>query len=531
MEQHSNLGKHTSTTEQWWRAIEDVLNPPAELLHRHKRRMKHVECGVAALVSQSEKATASPLRPLKSKVFNYLPLKFESTLPVQIHGTFLLSGDRQNIATDETSQDAGSEWNKWLLQKALPRLYLQFLDDIGRKIGHDVYKYFPVELSGRQHLLSDLVRASFWEHINSSSCRLFPVISVPQNIMTSGSRRRSNRTAPNLVTFGCAVFDVLEQRTSEALQPLVGSCLDALVRPPMRLAKYIKDIPGVKVLTPTVVRETLGSNKAITLIEKAKERDKNFLDVLLSFIMPQTMAEVAELDGCPILPLANGTLGTLSLKSTTATTKSGEMYFSANAECHDLFPFASSILSANKEHGKFVTKILDSGTCNLKSLEKKDVSVMLDRKASWSLDPTSKTWLFQFWKYMNSTTPSTMGATKPEVLDLDSLQHFPLLLLRHRDGKETLNSLRYFENNPVVVQSAVEEHMSLFQKFPGLDVVDSRTLPRSLCEAEQSLSHLPSLNRFLRSIKLLAVRYATSVTEFVRSNLNERTIQVSQPLL
>src|SRR5271154_2612405 len=132
------------TTERWWRAMVDIPNAPADLQHRHKRRMKHVECGIAALVPLDCMATNASIRPLKSRFFNCLPLKFESTLPVQVHATFLLSGDRQNIAIEETSQDAGSEWNKWLLQKELPHIYLKFLEDIGRKVGQAVYNYFPV---------------------------------------------------------------------------------------------------------------------------------------------------------------------------------------------------------------------------------------------------------------------------------------------------------------------------------------------------------------------------------------------------
>ena len=532
VEQHNHLGENKFATEKWWRVIEDVRNPPKELQHRHKRRMKNVECGIAALVPQSGKAARSPFQPLKSKFFNCLPLKFESTLPVQIHATFLLSGDRQNIATEETSQDAGSEWNKWLLQKELPHVYLQFLEEIGRRTGHGVYKYFPVAFNGRQHLLSDLIRASFWENIKSSSYRLFPVIDVSQDLRMPGTERQSHRTAPNLVPFECAVFDVLKQRDSEALQPLLDGQLDALVRPPTQVTNHIRQVSGVKVLTPAVLRHVLRSKNATMQLEKAKQKDKNFIDTLLSFIMPTTTTEVLELDGCPVLPLADGRLGTLCVNPLTSTKRgSDKTYFSANAEWHSLFSFASSRLSANRGNEKFVKKVLDSGLLNLKSLEKKDFSVMLDCKKSWAIESTSKTWLFDFWKCMNSTIPSTMDATELDVLDLDPFQHFPLLLLRHGDGKETLNSLHHFQNNPVVVYSAVEEHMNLFFQFPGLDVVDARTLPGSYYEAEKSLFDRASLNRFLKGISLLAMRNATSVTEFVRSNLKGKHIQVSRPLL
>jgi sacsin len=531
VEQHDCDGGNTFTTENWWRVIKDVGNPPTEVQDRHKRTMKNVECGIAALVPQSEEATGYPLQPLKSKFFNCLPLKFESTLPVQIHATFLLSGDRQNIATEETSQDAGSEWNKWLLQEELPQVYLQFLEDIGRKTGYDVYKYFPVEYGERKNLLSNLIQASFWEKISSSRCRLFPVVMGFQDLRTSETKSRSKRTAPNLVAFESAVFDVLEQRDSEALQPLLDGCLDGLVRPPTSLANFITRVPGVKVVTPAMVRSILKSTKAMEHVEKARQKDKKFFDILLSFITPTTLADVDELDRCQVLPLANGTLGTLCLKSTMCTNSgSDKMYFSLNAECRGLFSFASSILSADRGNGKFMEKVLGSGQLNLKSLEKKDISVMLNCKKSWTLESPLKTWLFHLWEFMNSNTRSTIEATEPEVLDLDSLQHFPLLLLRDGAGKETLNSLDYFQNNPVVVHSTIEEHTNLFTELPGLAVVDRRTLPEAYCEAENSLFDPASMNRFLKGITLLALRDETNVTEFVGLNLNESSILVSRPL-
>lgn len=527
VEKQISPGKNASTVEQWWRAIVDVDDAPADLQHRHKRRMKDVECGIAALVPQAGKSTRSCLQPLRSRFFNCLPLKFESALPVHIQATFLLSGDRQNIAIEETSQDAGSEWNRWLLQKKLPHVYLQFLEDIGRKIGHDVYKYFPLDTNGA-HMLSDLITASFWTEIQSSSCRLFPVVEASQGSWMPGNTGRSVRRAPNMVTFQEATFDFLERQMSDTLRPLLCKCLEHLVRPPLQFNKHI-NCAGVKVLTPGLVRCVLKSDKVKEHIERAKEAEKNFLSNLLSYIMPPTKAEVIELDGCPILPLANGSLGTLSLKS-SSTDSCNVMYFSADPECHNLFSFASSLLAASQVHKKFVDCILSSGLFNLKSLEKTDVSVVLrcNIKESWAPGPMSKAWLLRFWKYMNSTSRSTGEPTKPEVLNLDSLQHLPLLLLRHHNGKETMNSLHHFQNNPVVVQVNVEEHMKLLADFPGLDIVDSGTLPESVCRAEESLSDKASLNRFLKSIELLAVRDGKSLSDFVRENVKDRNIRVSQ---
>lgn len=526
VEQHSSVGKVTITTERWWRVIVNVAEAPAHLQYRHKRRMKDVECGIAALVSQEEELTRSSLQPLKSRFFNCLPLKFESTLPVQIHATFLLSGDRQNIATEETSQDAGSEWNVWLLQQKLPSVYLEFLEDIGRQIGHEVYKYFPTQLTGRKDHLSDLLRASFWDKIGSSARRVFPVVKAFQDPRAPRSTKRGNRTAPNFIEFKSAVFDLLEKRESVALRPLLHGSEEYLVQPPFQLRSNIKHVSGVKLLTAAIVRRALKMEHAREIVEGM---EKVFLNVLLSFVMPTNTAELHELDGCPILPLGNDALGTLSLKSSVGTGR-GTMYYATTPECRELFSFASSLLSTDEVHATFVEKILDSGLFNLKALESVDVAILLRCKGSWApseATAVSKAWLLRFWQYMNSSNHSTKDPANLHVIDVDSLQDFPLLLLRHHCGKETTNSLRYFQINAVTVQSEVEADMNLFADFPGLSVVDAKTIPESFRQAEQSLCAPGSLARFLKSVSLLANRDAKSLTEFVAANLREDNIKVS----
>ncbi|ERF72113.1 hypothetical protein EPUS_02904 [Endocarpon pusillum Z07020] len=530
VEQHSPHGKLISTTEQWWRVIVDVLDPQEDLQDRHKRRMKYVECGIAELVPSADKAI-SPLQPLASRFFNCLPLKFESNLPVHIHATFLLSGDRQNITIEESSQDSGSKWNKWLLEKRLPRVYLQFLEDIGRKIGHDVYNYFPTGTSGREQL-SDLIRVSFWKEIRSSSYRLFPVVNAAEEVTKLRSRGRSNRIPPNLVTFEAALFDTLDTQKSNALRPILSNCLNNLVCPPWRLRGHFKTTPEgpqIKVLTPAIVRGVLRSTRARELVEKTKQMDKDFLDVLLSYIVPTTTDEVVELDGCPILPLADGGLGTLSLRSRMSSDK---VYFVADAECQRLFSFAASLFCGNEtRYASFVGKILDSGLLNLKTLAEGDVSTVLGLKGSWAPGPASEKWLVYFWDYINSITVSMEAAIEPKEAYLNSLQQFPLLLVRTHGGKAAINSLHYFWNNACVVQSAIREQVNLLADFKGLGIVDSRTLPASTRRAEKSLLDLASINRLIRSLKLLAGKEGKTLKEFVRATVKEENIKTFRNII
>lgn len=529
VERCNSQHKVIRTTERWWRVIVDVLDAPADLQYRHKRRMKYVECGIAALVATVEEATGPSLNCLKSRFFNCVPLKFESTLPVQVHATFLLSGDRQNIAIEETSQDAGSEWNRWLLNMKIPQVYLQFLEDLGRKIGLDIYDYFPIGPNERQQSLSDLVRTAFWEEVKSSHHRLFPVVeTVEINDKRHNAMEPNRRQAPKLVEPRHAVFDLLDKQRSHAFRPLLSHCSENLVCPPSRLIKHVRTVPGFIFVTPSLIRRVLQSDKAVQYVESMMRTKSNSFSTLLSFIIPVTDDDFVELDGCTILPLMDGSLGTLSLRPGNAEATNNHAIFSANTECRRLFSFASSHFSQDKGNENFVRKILDSGRLNLKRFGKCHVDVMLKCKKSWAVDSTLKTWLFDFWDYMNSTSQFVEQSIKSEPLDLESLQHFPLLLC-HRGGTETLKSLQYFRNDPAVLSPDVEIHRDLYAEFSELDIVDSRTIPESYRGAEKSLLDLNSMNRFLRSVEIMAKRSAQSVTEFVRSRLKERNVEVGWP--
>ena len=517
------------TTERWWRVIVDVHDAPADLQYRHKRSMKYVECGIAAHVPRDGEAKG-PLNCLKSKFFNCVPLKFESTLPVQVHATFLLSGDRQNIATEETSQDAGSDWNKWLLKKKIPQVYLQFLEDVGRKIGHAVYDYFPIETKQRQQSLSDLIRTAFWEEVKSSHHRLFPVV---EPLQVEGTKKNSavrtkRRQAPRMVEAKRAVFDILDKQRSHAFRPLLSNCSENLVCPPTRFNKHVRTVPQFDFVTPSLIRRVLQSEKAVQYVECMMQMNSDSLSVLLSFIIPEADDDFAELDGCTILPLMDGGLGTLSLRTGNAQATNDHTFFSASAECRRLFSFAPSYFSEDKANEEFVGKILDSGRFNIKRFKKSHVHVMLKCKKTWGADTASKRWLFDFWDYINSTSQTAEHPTEPEALNFECLQHFPLLLL-HQGCTETLASLDYFRNNPAVLSSGVDEHEDLYTDFPELGIVDSRTIPKSYCEAEKSLSSMNSMNRFLKSLEILARRSAQGFTEFVRSKLKEKNIKVSWP--
>ena len=102
-----------TTNNRWWVAIQDLVELRSDPQYRHKRTVKDVECGIAALASDEKSEQARIFsKPTVPKFFSTLPLPFASGLPAHIHATFLTSGDRASIPIEESMRDAGAEWNK-----------------------------------------------------------------------------------------------------------------------------------------------------------------------------------------------------------------------------------------------------------------------------------------------------------------------------------------------------------------------------------------------------------------------------------
>src|SRR5436305_3406752 len=97
-------------------------------------------------------------------------------------------------------KDAGSEWNKWLLMTPIPDLYLSFLEDLGRLIGYEIFKFWPPLTTCENHI-SNIICESFWAKLPSSLCALFPR-AHPVNDSTTNSKRtnkkRELRQSPTL---------------------------------------------------------------------------------------------------------------------------------------------------------------------------------------------------------------------------------------------------------------------------------------------------------------------------------------------
>ena len=517
-----------SWTDRWWRATGDLQDAPANVQCRHKRTMKQIRCGIAALVS-SKSYKAGTLRPKEPapRFFNCLPLRFGSSLPVHINATFLLSGDRQNISVEETARDDGSDWNKWILEKAIPQLYLSFLEDVGRKIGAMVFSYFPAKGS-TGNILSDLVRSSFWSLLPASHHRLYPVVEAVSASDPVGMEKESRRQrrALQLVEFQEATFDLLGTSMSRDLMVVLPCWFENLVQPTESLRNDMRWLPGIRVITPSLVRRALQSKEAIGHLTNSIKRENRLLKSLLRYVTPVTDADFNELNNCGILPVADGTLGTLVARSQSSQSS----YFSVSVADRKLFLFAASVLISDEIDTEFTDKIKDSKRFNVHSLNEGHIGKLLEMKTDWPAIPDHgyKEWLIQFWKYMNERYPAAVVNEPSDITNTYlniQLQQYPLHEVRC--GTEShYASFESFPGLPAVIESASPDERTLCLGLPGLYLVDPETVPARLLVAEQFLSRPVSLCRLLKAMSLLASRQGKVLRDYVRISLHRRSLEV-----
>jgi hypothetical protein len=170
-----------------------------------------------------------------------------------------------------------------------------------------------------------------------------------------------------------------------------------------------------------------------------------------------------------------------------------------------------------------VKVIVKSESLNVKKLERNDACLTLTFRKPLDWEFSTVTWLYRFWNYMNVEVDSTA----PDPLKLNTIQNFPLVLVRDSSNKEDIKSMAEFHTEPIVVQPTINDHMGLCSEFPGLLVVDIKTLPISYQETEKSLFDPYTIKRFSRTISHLANKEGKSLTEYARATLSQKGIKVS----
>ncbi len=501
--------------DKWWVAVKGLL-PDADRLPKTSRRsMKNVECGMAGLISStldSQNPNALVPKVIQSRMFSTLPLPISSDLPVHVHATFLLSGDRQSLAIDEygiNAQEAG--WNKYFLQEHLPKLYLSFLEDIGPQVGQRVFSFWPQEESPKRSC-AEVLCTAFWQELPQSSQRLFP---KSQSIL-----EKSQFSSLEALDISQAIFDFLPKTQSEALAPLLIAMHVNLVRDiPGEVARRLETVSGVKSVTPPMLRALFKSVQSGTCLLKVMATDihhQHILEVLFDLMIPVDAAEFEDLDGCHILPLADGTIGMLKFQNKDSASSS--RYFVVAEDELMLFEFASRHLVTPTTR-KLLACVLNSKKFNLTSLKLCDVKKLLEMKPEVPTPTEAEDkWLQEFWTYWDGHLESSLSASSIDNL---SANIFRATL----NGEPLYASPARFYGLPAVVEPLTGDHQKLCDKFPNLWRFDDRYMPESLRNNEMSFNSGASFYRFIRSLRMLSSQ--VGIGAYVKSCLSVDDLKVS----
>ena len=117
-------------------------------------------------------AVAAPLNGENhsSLFYNSLPLDLQCALPVSFHGRFAISPDRRSLRRD----DKGGEWNRFLAEGCLSKIYFIFLERLRIVHGQAVryYDFWPPS-SGEAQDETGFIQSAFWDQIRHSSRKIF----------------------------------------------------------------------------------------------------------------------------------------------------------------------------------------------------------------------------------------------------------------------------------------------------------------------------------------------------------------------
>jgi sacsin len=495
-------GERITGTDKWWVAIQDLLPAVDRFQVSSRRVMKNVECGIAALIDSQTNPKSIALKAIQPKIFNTLPLPIPSDLPVHIHATFELSGDRQSIAINEygNMQAHGSNWNGYILKDPLPKLYLASLDEIGKLVRQHVLDFFPQEEPPKRSC-AELLCSSFWEELPKNSFRLFP--------KAQPTAEHFRRRPAELFDINQAVFDFLLENQSNILAPLLMALGVNLVRHiPAEVSKYLKQLPQVKHVTGEILRPLLKSERSRECLLEEIRKNPLILDVLFPLLIPGD-SELEDLDGCYLLPLADGSLTSLKIVDTDDVQSS--KYFVASKEELKIFEFASPYL-VTSTISKKLQKVLDSGKFNLVNLQLSHVGKLLKMRPDvTNINPETDSWLTQFWNYWKKNIE--FSVSPPDITSLDGK-----IFRATCRGVDIYTTIEEFNKFPAVVEPSISEHRRLCDKIPDLYRFHTKFMPEVLANKEESFHKDAAFYRFIRALRVLA--NGSGIGNFVKTNLD-----------
>ncbi|KAI9649844.1 hypothetical protein NHQ30_002426 [Ciborinia camelliae] len=497
------------TQDEWWVYSKIEQTSSGEY---QSRLRKNLEYGIAALVV-SQNAKNADIQDIPTpKIFSTLPLPEASNLPVHIHATFSLSGDRNTLITrGESSEAGGSKWNAWLLEEKLADAYLIFLEGLAQKIGSDVFQFWPHRYPPKESRL-ELLCKSFWEKLPNSSARLFP-------------RRVANSDATNMA-ISETVFDFLQPKFSRQIAPVLQS-LEPNLSPhfPAHIHVNISSIDVAKSIDRSGLRKLFKDKRAYECLQNAIKHDPLLIGNVLNEVIPVGEVpkdELEQLDGCRLLPLADGTLGQLTRKKSPMPPNTRYYYVVTKSELK-LFDFAKSLLILQPQTDAYdrIGQVVKSEAFNVMNLTLSNVPELLSIKSQGTRVANKETddWLKSFWTYWNKPSSS---ATENLSKNPESFRSLPLLKATC-NGVWEYHTVEELGNLPAIIDPAQLSHKKLCGCIPGLYIFRPELMPKFTADSEPFLGNAKAFGRFIDALRILSPD-RTSINRLFTQLLAQRDV-------
>ena len=384
---------------QWsvlFRTIPHKDIPPQfhECLSIHK--IQAVSIGIAG-------ALDTPLPPHHRPFFG-LPLLDTIALPIHLHCTFILSDDRRSVRYDEKGEgNIESQFNKWLLTERVPLLYLQFL------AGWD-----------HTHLMKD--------------CPWWPRGTEPDTL-SQAVVQAMQTTLPESDELVC------DSHSGQRIAPSKAYFL----QPPCPEGLLLKLLPeGLTIIPPGFSRssslQNVDNNYLITILRREApsiismyEEGRITVSDVVDVARFLELSSLADSLGLPLLPLADGTLASLSTEHTT--------FYYPPQKHKNPFPahyFLDSTITKPKDraiYSSLQVRHLDSVAIS------KLIMTKIPERDTFSSSPILEAWFKELWEFFDATYTA---------IEDPAFQWLPLIPTYSRSGTPTRISFQKLAGSEVI---------------------------------------------------------------------------------
>lgn len=561
----------------WRVGLTDIEEAPEMLGNPGRRANKITECGLAACIEVTGNLSSRKQpgqESQKHRVFCTLPTLSPSELPVSIHASFAITGDRKTIPFESFEKDSAIKlWNRWLLTKCIPEFYIDFLKDLAPKLGAKSFNFWPSStVATPVDSFGKTVTEAFWTQLASQgyeTYQLYPLLdthssteqSTPLKSRAGGKARKLFKVA----SLKSAQFDILPSAVSYKLRPLFAKLCPNLVFPPRHLWRHMKaaniDRQAIALDAECICGLFKKESNCDVLLEflrssKDGKYQDEIIEMLLRVAVPDSSLEgspsVEIVNNCRIVPKLDQTLGTVRFREKgSAAFPSHDLLFLPTYTEAELFSdCASSLVKPSLFRGAVnsstpPSKPVDTDPktlrnplhdmvteySNIQEIGVADIHsflahVNLSSKPLGSLGP-SHNWILQLWSYMRPKLEAYIvdqGSNLPSGALLSQLNLYDTPIYRYLDDEEW----RYItpaqlKEGPYIVPPTDEKQLELCNLLNGVWVLDPECIPSQL---QCTYSDLNSPVAFGRLLKVLAANAKGVSFQLFRGNAPQEVYQV-----